>query len=45
VSELLNGRLGRKAAALTCAAARTVDLPLISRDTGIRASGAVKVIW
>jgi PIN domain nuclease of toxin-antitoxin system len=31
--------------ALICAAARTVDLPLITRDGEIRASGAVKVIW
>ena len=31
--------------ALICAAARTVNLPLISGDTDIRASGAVKVIW
>ena len=31
--------------ALICAAARTVDLPLITRDTEIRASGAVMVIW
>lgn len=31
--------------ALICAAARTVDLPLITRDTDIRESGAVKVIW
>ena len=31
--------------ALICAAARTVDLPLITRDAEIRSSGAVKVIW
>jgi len=31
--------------ALICAAARTVDLPLITRDAEIRASGTVKVIW
>ena len=31
--------------ALICAAARTVDLPLITRDADIRSSGAVKVIW
>jgi PIN domain nuclease of toxin-antitoxin system len=31
--------------ALICAAARTVDLPLITRDDDIRESGAVKVIW
>ena len=31
--------------ALICAAARTVDLPLITRDGDIRGSGAVKVIW
>lgn len=31
--------------ALICAAARTIDLPLITRDLEIRASGAVKVIW
>ena len=31
--------------ALICAAARTVDLPLITRDADIRGSGAVKVIW
>ncbi len=31
--------------ALICAAARTVDLPLITRDVDIRGSGAVKVIW
>ena len=31
--------------ALICAAARTVDLPLITRDGDIRESGVVKVIW
>ena len=31
--------------ALICAAARTVDLPLITRDADIRGSGVVKVIW
>jgi PIN domain nuclease of toxin-antitoxin system len=31
--------------ALICAAARTVDLPLITRDAEIRASGVVKTIW
>ncbi len=31
--------------ALICAAARTMDLPLITRDTDIRGSGAVRVIW
>jgi PIN domain nuclease of toxin-antitoxin system len=31
--------------ALICAAARSVDLPLITRDGDIRASGAVKVLW
>ena len=31
--------------ALICAAAQTIDLPLITRDAEIRASGAVKVIW
>ena len=31
--------------ALICAAARTVDLPLITRDGEIRASGVVKVLW
>lgn len=30
---------------LICAAARSVDLPLITRDGDIRGSGAVKVIW
>jgi PIN domain nuclease of toxin-antitoxin system len=31
--------------ALICASARSVDLPLITRDSHIRASGAVRVIW
>ena len=31
--------------ALICASARTLGLPLITRDADIRASGAVKVIW
>jgi PIN domain nuclease of toxin-antitoxin system len=31
--------------ALICAAARNADLPLITRDAAIRASGAVPVIW
>ena len=31
--------------ALICAAARTIDLPLITRDTEIRGSGAVAIIW
>jgi PIN domain nuclease of toxin-antitoxin system len=31
--------------ALICAAARAAGLPLITPDTGIRGSGAVKVIW
>ena len=31
--------------ALIAAAARTVDLPLITRDAEIRGSGAVKTIW
>lgn len=31
--------------ALICAAARSVDLPLMTRDADIRASGAVKVLW
>jgi len=31
--------------ALICAAARTVDLPLITRDRDIRASGAVDILW
>jgi PIN domain nuclease of toxin-antitoxin system len=31
--------------ALICASARTIGLPLITRDPQIRASRAVKVIW
>ena len=31
--------------ALICAAARTIDLPLITRDSDIRGSGVVRVIW
>jgi len=31
--------------ALICASARLVDLPLITGDSQIRASGAVRVIW
>jgi PIN domain nuclease of toxin-antitoxin system len=31
--------------ALICATARTVELPLITRDADIRGSGLVKVIW
>src|SRR5205823_7261811 len=31
--------------ALICAAARTLDLPLITRDGEIRGSGAVAVLW
>jgi len=30
---------------LICAAARTLELPLITRDTAIRGSGAVEVLW
>ena len=30
---------------LICAAARTMDLPLITRDGGIRGAGVVSVIW
>ena len=30
---------------LICAAARTLDLPLMTRDALIRESGAVRVIW
>jgi PIN domain nuclease of toxin-antitoxin system len=30
---------------LICAAARSLDLPLVTRDDGIRSSGAVRVIW
>ena len=31
--------------ALICAAARTLSLPLLTRDADIRASGVVRVIW
>jgi PIN domain nuclease of toxin-antitoxin system len=31
--------------ALICAAARTVGLPLLTRDGDIRSSGVVSVIW
>lgn len=31
--------------ALICAAARTLDLPLLTRDATIRAAGVVRVIW
>ena len=31
--------------ALICAAAQTIDLPLVTRDAQIRGSGTVKVIW
>lgn len=31
--------------ALICAAARDLDLPLITRDGDIRSSGGVRVIW
>jgi PIN domain nuclease of toxin-antitoxin system len=31
--------------ALICAAARRMDLPLVTRDADIRASGAVRVLW
>jgi PIN domain nuclease of toxin-antitoxin system len=31
--------------ALICATARTLELPLITRDASIRGSGVVKVIW
>jgi PIN domain nuclease of toxin-antitoxin system len=31
--------------ALIVAAAQSMDLPLLTRDAGIRASGTVKVIW
>ena len=30
---------------LICAAARSVDLPLLTRDGDIRDSGAVRVVW
>ena len=31
--------------ALICAAARQLDLPLMTRDTTIHASGSVRVLW
>lgn len=31
--------------ALICAAAQSLDLPLLTRDAAIRESGAVRVIW
>jgi PIN domain nuclease of toxin-antitoxin system len=31
--------------ALICAAAQTLDLPLLTRDADIRRSGVVRVIW
>jgi PIN domain nuclease of toxin-antitoxin system len=31
--------------AVICAAARSLDLPLVSRDTEIRASGLVRILW
>lgn len=31
--------------ALICAAARDLDLPLVTRDGEIRSSGAVRVVW
>lgn len=31
--------------ALICAAARDLELPLVTRDADIRGSGAVRVIW
>ncbi len=31
--------------ALICAAARDLDLPLLTRDASVRESGAVRVIW
>ena len=31
--------------ALICAAAQSLELPLVTRDAAIRGSGAVKVIW
>lgn len=31
--------------ALICAAARVLDLPLVTRDAAIRGAGVVKVIW
>ena len=30
---------------LICAAAQTLDLPLLTRDADIRAAGVVRVIW
>ena len=30
---------------LICAAARSLDLPLLTRDTRIEASGVVRVVW
>lgn len=30
---------------LVCAAARSLDLPLVTRDEAIRGSGAVRVVW
>lgn len=30
---------------LVCAAARSLDLPLVTRDAAIRGSGTVKVVW
>jgi PIN domain nuclease of toxin-antitoxin system len=30
---------------LVCAAAQSLDLPLVTRDAAIRGSGAVKVMW
>jgi PIN domain nuclease of toxin-antitoxin system len=31
--------------ALICAAARSLELPLVTRDEAIRASGLVKLLW
>lgn len=31
--------------ALICAAARSLDMPLMTRDTAIKESGAVRVLW
>ena len=31
--------------ALICAAARTLEVPLLTRDADIRASGSVRVVW
>ena len=39
------GNPGRSGHRMSVAAARSVDLPLITRDGDIRASGAVKVLW